>query len=290
MRLNFEGNTWSNQFLVSVMTRALQNQNPGSMQKILASFAKDMCKLVTEGVTSNDETIRIWCAQLSTKGDLPALIRLGNLERNYARCPKQARSKKNCLGICHLCLAGVEHGNNASLHPWEDFGPSASWRQSEFQEIPWEDEPEIITGLPLIRGASEAFFAVDVWHTFHYGVAKNFLGSALVEVITHFFNDRNWDLKYERLGKEYVAFCKAQRLTPYIHELTSDSFSMDSVNSWPIGHWSKGAVSSNMMLFLAHVLDVYVVGNTNDEMFIEIVLGFANQVGLYVYIDIVWRK
>ncbi|CAE7258041.1 unnamed protein product, partial [Symbiodinium sp. CCMP2456] len=271
MRLNFEGNTWSNQFLVSVMTRALQNRQAGSMEKIVASFAKDMCKLATEGVTSKDKSIRIWCAQISTKGDLPALIRLGNLERNYARCPKQSSSKKACIGICHLCLAGCEGANNRSLHPWEDFGPAASWRQTEFQMVPWEDEPKIITGIPVIRGAAEAFFAIDVWHTFHYGIAKYFLGSAMVEVIAQFFDDRSWDAKFHRLGTMYVSFCRANRLTPYITEVTKDTFSFESEKSSVVAHWSKGAVSSNMMLFLADLLQRFVVGQTEDEMFLSIV-------------------
>ena len=36
MCLNFSGNTWGTQFLVSVMTRHMQNSNPGSMEKIVA--------------------------------------------------------------------------------------------------------------------------------------------------------------------------------------------------------------------------------------------------------------
>ncbi|CAE7949364.1 hypothetical protein AK812_SmicGene19715 [Symbiodinium microadriaticum] len=267
MRLNFSGNTWGTQFLVSVMTRNLQNQHPGSMQTVIKSFTKDMRKLVTEGVTSTDGSIRVWCAHLCTKGDLPALIRLGNFERNYARCPKQSFSKKSCIGICHLCLGGVEGPNNVPLYPWEDFGRQAAWRQTMFQEVPWQDEPEILIGIPTIARAQEAFFAVDVWHTFHYGVAKNFLGSALIMLITHFFHDNSWEAKFTHLASEYVAFCKSRKLTPYITEMSRDTFSFDSDKAFPIGHWSKGAVSSNMMLFLADLLQRLVVGNTNDEKF-----------------------
>ena len=276
MRLNFKGNTWGTQFMVSVMTRSLQNTHPDSMQAVVRRFTKDMRKLVTEGVASRDGSIRVWCAHLATKGDLPALIRLGHFERNYARCPKQAASKKDCLGICHLCLAGVEGPNNQPLHPWEDFGPLASWRRTMFQEVPWLDEPEILMGTPTITRAQEAFFAVDVWHTFHYGVAKNFLGSALIEVITHFFNDNSWEAKFNHLAQEYVSFCKSMKLAPYITEMSRDTFSFDSERSFPIGHWSKGAVSSNMMLFLADLLQRLVVGNTNDDVFILMVLGVPN--------------
>ena len=276
MRLNFSGNTWGTQFLVSVMTRSLQNKFPGAMDTVVRSFTKDMRKLLSEGVTSRDGSIRVWCAHLCTKGDLPALIRLGNFERNYARCPKQATSKKTCVGICHLCLAGLEGANNQPLHPWENFGPLASWRSTMFQQVPWEEEPEILMGIPTIARAQEAFFAVDVWHTFHYGVAKNFLGSGMIELITHFFHDNSWEKKFEHLAVEYVAFCQSKKLTPYITEMSRDTFSFDSEKSFPVGHWSKGAVSTNMMLFFADLLQRLVVGNTDDEVFVLIVLGFPS--------------
>ena len=126
------------------------------------------------------------------------------------------------------------------------------------------------------QGPGGLSFAVDVWHTFHYGVAKNFLGSGMIELITHFFHDNSWEKKFEHLAVEYVAFCQSKKLTPYITEMSRDTFSFDSEKSFPVGHWSKGAVSTNMMLFFADLLQRLVVGNTDDEVFVLIVLGFPS--------------
>ncbi|CAE7886441.1 unnamed protein product [Symbiodinium microadriaticum] len=254
MRLNFLGNTWGTQFLVSVMTRQLQNEHPASMQKIVAEFAKDMQMLISKGVTSKDGNLKIWCVHLANKGDLPALIRLGHFERNYARCPKAPSSKTECIGICHLCQAGVEGPGNTALHPWEDFREGASWRDTLYQQVPWETEPEVLMGVPTVRGAAESFFVVDVWHTFHYGIARNYVGSAMIHLITHFFDDRSWPAKFAHLSREYFSFCQRQRLTPYLNEINEYTFNYESEKAFPLGHWSKGAVSTNMMLFLEDLL------------------------------------
>ncbi|CAE7691396.1 unnamed protein product [Symbiodinium sp. CCMP2456] len=281
MRLNFLGNTWGTQFLVSVMTRHLQTQHPDSMQKVVAHFAKDMHMLLKQGVTSKDGSLKIWCIHIANKGDLPALIRMGNFERNYARCPKAPSSKKQCLGICHYCQAGVEGPGNTPLHPWEDFRESASWRSTLFQEVPWEIEPQVLMGLPTARGAQESFFVVDVWHTFQYGIARYYLGSAMIHFITHFFHDSSWDAKFAHLSTEYFAFCRTRRLTPHLQEINEYTFNYESEKAFPLGHWAKGAVSTNMMLFLEDLLQRYVVDQTDDEIFLALVPGSKGQHGFY---------
>ena len=118
MGLNFLGNSWGSQFTISVMTREFQNKNVGSLNKVMKLFAEDMRKLLTEGVCSTDGNLRVHCAHIGNKGDLPALMRLGNLQRNFLRCPRAAKSQKECIGICHLCLGGVEGPGNVPLYPW----------------------------------------------------------------------------------------------------------------------------------------------------------------------------
>ena len=93
----------------------------------------------------------------------------------------------------------------------------------------------------------------------------------MILLITHFFDDSSWDAKFARLTRLYFQFCKDEKLTPYIQEINRDTFNFDSEKSFPVGHWSKGAVSTNMMMFLQKLLQDYVVDQTEDEIFLAVV-------------------
>jgi len=81
-------------------------------------------------------------------------------------------------------MAGVEVGPDYHRSvPFEDMRVQADWISTLHSVVPWVHTPNIINGVPLTTEHAQAFFVTDLWHNFHLGVAKHFVGSGLVSVI-----------------------------------------------------------------------------------------------------------
>ena len=68
MGLNFIGSTWATQFMTASALRAVLNETPGAMDKILLAYAEDMSRLAHDGLVGPEGHIRI--IHLGTKGCL----------------------------------------------------------------------------------------------------------------------------------------------------------------------------------------------------------------------------
>lgn len=177
--LNFIGSTWGTQFMSVAVLRAVLDENPGALDMLMDLYAQDMAKLIHEGIVGEDGT-HVFFLHVATKGDLPALAKLGNFKRTHSHVPRQPRSKKPCTGICHLCQAGVEVAGGGSLFPFEDVSDQPSWASTVNATPPWDNIPPVLSGLPLDHGQKASFFKVDFWHNWHLGVAKHWLASSFV--------------------------------------------------------------------------------------------------------------
>ena len=129
MGMNFIGKTWTTQFMFTTVLKTVTQEHPEIFDKLIEAYAADVQKLLTEGICSKDGQVQLWFAHVGTKGDLPALTKLGNFKRSFANVPRGPSSKRACKGICFQCLAGQEAdpASGAIALPYENFNPNAEW-------------------------------------------------------------------------------------------------------------------------------------------------------------------
>ena len=270
MGLNFIGATWSNQFLYSVMLREVYSQKPELFQGLAGTFADDLRKCWEIGVaTENNPELRVWAVHLGTKGDLPALTKIGRFEdRSYSRVPKTGQSKTLCRGICHLCHAAQE---TPEVVVWEDLREDPEWASTMHQTVPWPSEPPILRGALLVPEEVGDFFKLDIWHNFHMGVAKVWLASSFMVLCNiNVIAGNSIIAQFEALTELYRGFCYDKRLAMHMQQFSRDTMGIDSNTSFPTGKWNKGAASTNLMLFLQFLCEKRIVGQTHDPLLLTI--------------------
>lgn len=270
--LNFVGHTFSNQFLICALLRKVSNQYPGALDEMIKLFATDCASLATSGVVCDG--VKIWLVHIGTKGDLPALSRVGNFCRAFSHVPKRPSTRKPCEGICHLCLGGQEaNAQTGAVHvPYEDMSENPIWEPTMHAAVPWTSEPNILKDVLVDAGRPSAFFLLDIWHNFHLGVAKHWTACALVAVVeSQLLPRQSVELKLASLTTVYQAFCKDQKLAMWITDISRDTLNWPQSSAAPVGKWNKGSCSTTMMLFLDHYCKTFVVGKTEDSLLLTIV-------------------
>ena len=272
MGANFLGKTWTTQYMFTTVLKTVYAKHTNVIDDLTKIYAEDVSKLLTEGVVSaNGE--KIYMAHMGFKADLPKLQKIGKFKRCWSHVPRQASSRNNCAGCCHLCLGGKE--GNPSF-PYEDFRPEAAWTTTVFKEEPWaaESPPRIFEGLPLTPADRMNFFKSDVWHNWHLGMSKHFLGSAfatLVEGGFHALPGGSIDSKFQALTAMYLEFHRDRNRSPFLTEISRDTMTFPASTAAPVGRWSKALVSTELMLFLDHLGEKYINGQVVDELFTSIV-------------------
>ena len=286
MGMNFVGATWSTQYLFATLLRAVADENPGCLDKLIEIYSQDVRKLALEGLKSKDGVHQVWFIQLGHKGDLPALTRVGALRRNFSHAPKAKASKKPCVGICHQCLAGKEQQapngrTTLPLYPFEDLGPNPAWLATIGQEEPWESEPDIFQGVFMGRLPKPSFLKYDLWHVYHLGIAKHFIAGAFVCLVEKLIlPGTSVETKLEWLTQRYKEFGTCS----WIKEIRRDTLQWPQASACPVGKWNKGSVSTHLMGFLEWFCSRYVAGSTSDELLLAIDLWFET-VNLYFVIS-----
>ena len=184
MGLNFVGQSLSTQFIFSTLLRETATDHPGVLQSLLKIFAEDAQVLFRQGFQTQ-EGHQLWAAHLGSKGDLPALGKVGNFVRTFSHVPRAPKSRKPCEGICFRCLAGQEKNerNGKEDFPFEDLSRSPAWVSTIDRVEPWNTFPPLLEGAPVDRDQPSSFYCIDLWHVFHLGIAKHFVGSSLAVIV-----------------------------------------------------------------------------------------------------------
>lgn len=275
MGLNFVGNTYATHFLFATLVRHLMSHRPDALDILVGVFAADCEKLIHEGITSSDGTKHVYLLHLATKGDLPALSKLGSFERSFSHVPKAASSRSANVGICHYCLGGQESNNRGQEHvPYEDFSLQPRWLPTMYTTDPWSTEPTIFSGLPLDQSRRAQFFESDIWHNLHLGCLKHWVGASLVSVVERLvigLLQGSVEAKFAWLTTEFKSFCRLRRMSPYLSEISRTTLNWPQSSSSPVGQWSKGQVSTQFCQFLEHFTTRYVVGQTGDPVLLSVV-------------------
>ena len=277
MGMNFIGKTWTTQFMFTTVLKTVTQEHPEIFEKLIEAYAADVEKLLTEGICSKDGQVQLWFAHVGTKGDLPALTKLGNFKRSFANVPRGPASKRACKGICFGCLAGQEAdpASGAIAIPYENFNPNAEWVATLNRFAPWAGAtPAILGGVPLDLEGQIAFFRTDLWHNAHMGVIKHFTASAFVAIVESDLPSvpaGSIETKFTWLTKVLKDFFASCGKRPLVQEISRDTLNFPSSTVCPLGKWSKGQASTEMMHFLDHFGQTYIVGNTANRLLLAIV-------------------
>ena len=279
MGLNYTGKTWSTQCMFATCTKKVYLTHTNAIQDLIKVFSEDAEMLLKQGITGKDGRRHIRLVPLGTKGDLPALKVLSSAKRSFSNVPRSGSSKRGCKGICFLCDAGLEPdpGAGGQMIPFEDVNDEAAWVATLHVNPPWEQMPELLSGLNLTQAQSMDFFKTDCWHNLHLGILKRFLGSSFVSIIqcpdyAQFGGPGgSVDKKFEWLTSLYRAFCRSQKFCPYVTEISRDTMGYPASTMEPVGKWSKAVASTELMLFLDYFCQHYVVGKTRDPLVLSIV-------------------
>ena len=167
--LNYIGNSIKTRFLFSVIRGNLYaDKNAYRLKRLVAALAKELTFLFTDGVEIDwhGHRVRVSFACLGMKGDWPALTKLGQLERHHLRDGAKQ------VGICHLCKAGMPD------HPWHHSSFLELQRMHLDSPIPWT-QPSSLFQVPQDWTRPETFYRIDVFHTFHKGVAGDLCANAI---------------------------------------------------------------------------------------------------------------
>ena len=273
MGMNFLGNTWTSNYLIATMHKRFSNAHPEAMENLLKLIAEDMAMLASEGVSVGGH--HVWLIHVGTTGDLPALGKLGGFVRSYSHVARRPSSKKAGEGICHLCLGGQEEDarTGADAFPFEDVGPNPIWEPSMHVKLPWQEEPVILSGLPLLRKEMAAWFNLDLWHCYHLGLAKHWVANSLVCIIeSNLLPAASVENKLSSVSEMYLAFCQEKGIALWVTEISRETLTWPQSSSVPIGKWNKASASTTMMLFLDHYCQKMVIGKTQDPLLLMIAL------------------
>ena len=191
----------------------------------------------------------------------------------FGNVPRAASSRNPCKGICYLCSAGQEADPVAGLPaiPYEDVSRNADWVRTTAQQVPWNTLPTILTHLPLSTEEKIRFFRTDLWHNAHLGVLKQFTACAFVAIVESGLGclpAGSIEAKFSWLTGLYRQHF---RTPPFVSEISRDTMCFPASTASPIGKWSKGAASAEMMSFLDAFCRDYIVGHTEDRLLLSIV-------------------
>lgn len=156
-----------------------------------------------------------------------------------------AVAAKPCTGICHLCLSGRPGFD------FENCRPDAPWWATCNVELPWDSEPSILETLHDPTNPADFFF-FDVWHNSHLGMLKCKVSSDLAEIHV-LFPERSVLKRFELMSESYLQHCKAAGRQPHVNGIDRDLIGWLSNTDEPSGHWSKGAMTTNLMDWLEAV-------------------------------------
>ena len=212
-RLNLKNTSYAyaTHFLVFAYPSKKFKKTPGLFQSLLRVMSESLREVCENGLDCNygGNTYHFNFAILGMKGDQEFHQKTGLLSRSYMNV-----GYKNPIPCCSDCLAG---GPGV---PFEDSSLQAVWRSTVCQQAPWNRVPpfEAIQFEDWTSGEASRFFKRDVFHIFRLGIARNFIGSALVLLcFGGYFDDAPPYGIEDRLGRAWANFmlwCAAHSVSP----------------------------------------------------------------------------
>lgn len=247
-RMNFEHSTWTTRFLLSVLPRSFYKLDDGQeidvFQDLLRVLTQDLRMLYETGVTDRSGKKKFF-ATIRVMGDWPFIVKAGCLNRSFQNVAKHQTSKASPKGICHRCCADLPG------YPWEDLTSEPTWKSSINTLSPFARAPALL-GLVVDPQDAPAFFEFDLFHTWHLGIGRTYLASAIIVFALSTMFEGSIDTRLETVTNRYLAWCTNNKISPVVRRFSKDSLSWPQSNVFPCGRWSKGAATTVISKWLLH--------------------------------------
>ena len=253
MKLNYSGSSWSHRFITAVLPKMFKDEK--ALDDVLTFMTEDILDVINNGVVDSAGR-KCHAIVLQFAGDWQWLVKSGKLARSYSNCEKRPRAENAFpRGICHYCRAGQRDV------PFEDFRGNAFWRTTEFErdDAPFLVRPQALA-IPHEPRAEPRFFVFDIFHCYHLGLGKTFLGAVLA-LISEKMDGGNIDERMGNLTDLYLQFCEDHHITPYILVISKDTIQWPDKGSFPNGNWSKGHVTTTLTKFVRWYLTLHDWGD-----------------------------
>ena len=244
---NYIGHTYTTRYLLAALTKSsYTGVNDYVFDRILDSVCEDFDFMATQGVFSPLKE-RYWMVMLHVCGDWPFLAKSGNFSRSFNNIPKKAGANRRepPKGICHLCRAGQVDFPNEQIQTRRP-----AWLDSVHEQLPFTRMPPFLR-LDHVPNEPAAIFTFDVFHSFHLGVGRNFIGG-VIALYSTLEEAGGIEERFQMLSAKYRAFCKQERIGSVVTKLTKETIQWPTTGQYPTAGWHKGAVTTAVMKWIEH--------------------------------------
>ena len=242
MRTNYVGHSYTTRYMLcGIRKQEYTGENENVFKSLMRFCAEEVNNMITTGVTDSQGR-RYWFCMLHLTGDWPWLHKSGSLARSFHNCPKNTRQTV-AWGLCHQCRAGQDGVPFEQLHT-----KRPRWLLTEYQQEP-SDEDSPFRIVPHIPGQFGALWTFDWFHSWHLGLAKYFIGSALA-LISMQEEASNIEARFASVSTRYRLWCQENRRRAHVLKLTKEKINWQKTAFFPCGSWHKGELSSVLMHFL----------------------------------------
>ncbi|CAK9112845.1 unnamed protein product [Durusdinium trenchii] len=247
--VNFVGKSLCTRLVYSVMMvhvysgkKGKKEANPKPLLRLVDHLATELRMLFEQGLDVHFEGAlqRIWLVPIAFKGDWPALVKIGQLNRHHLR---DTPTKEGGHGICHLCKGGMP--SNA----WHDVSFGNMNKMRSELPMPWQREPGIVSNLALGDAYKHLFFRIDLFHTCHKGVMAD-AGANALALVDFVYENESVEKCLELIYSDLKAFCRAESLQLHLQSLTRTIVGYANSSAFPAGNWFKGADTVSILAYL----------------------------------------
>ena len=204
---------------------------------LLNVVAKDLRHLFEHGIVNPLDGQRYFFCIVNVMGDWPFIQRAGHLARSFYNAAKHARAhrQQSPKGFATGAWQTVQDVFGKILKAFRH-----QWEPSMNTESPFITEPCLLQ-LPHMRNDPAELFSWDLFHTWHIGCGKTFLGTAIIVLATSCIFAGGVDKRLELLTERFQIWCDRMRLKPHIRKLSKENLSWPTTTSYPSGVLVKGA-------------------------------------------------
>ena len=255
LKPNFVGHSFTHRFLEAGFPKAVYSESSvfDALMRNCVLESEHMC---TVGVQQRSTGETFFAVTLGVTGDWAWLHKAGSMHRSFNNTEKKDVEQKMPNGICHLCLAGRRGV------PFECFhSRTPAWLRTCHTESPF-NLPSPLTGLLHTPGMEAGIFRFDFWHSFHLGVGKAYVGSALA-LWSETFEGRSKDARFEALTRHYLEWSRRRHFPATLSKISKDTVQWESNTSFPMANWYKGSLTRIMCEYFRDALGG---GETRNEM------------------------
>ena len=175
---NMIGNSIVTRILWSVMLGRVYGgkRKNKPLLKLMSHLTTELGGAFYQGIDLDGHPLgKVYLVPISMKGDWPALVKIGSLNRHFGRL---VTAEKGGYGICHLCKADQPGHEN-----WHDLTFSTMQSMHDNAPLPWKTEPALVSAVPLKDSYKAEFFRIDIFHTLHKGFMGDIAANAVVSWI-----------------------------------------------------------------------------------------------------------